>query len=322
VKLIAIYEQEEREQYGLVVPRSLRESSIKPLHSHLAEYLANLRALGRTAKHVHDTETRITRVFVSLGWEYLRDVSADAFMTWRSRQRKLAAKTLHEYQVACTAFFSWLEKCGRSLGNPLRFVQRVETRGREKIHRRALLLEELRRLVSINRGHRGLVYFFAAYTGLRRSEIASLRWSDLNLEGKTPFVLVRASTAKNRKSAAIPLHPELVASLRFYQQSQKTLSGPVFPSMPTDKTFNGDLMRCGIEKHDCDGRKIDFHALRVTFATLLNLQGVAPRSAMELMRHSDMRLTHKVYTDVSALPLVEDVGKLPWVVSAADKKGL
>lgn len=32
---------------------------------------------------------------------------------------------------------------------------------------------------------------------------------------------------------------------------------------------------------------------------------------MELMRHSDLKLTMKVYTDVSQLPLVEEAARLP-----------
>jgi hypothetical protein len=40
--------------------------------------------------------------------------------------------------------------------------------------------------------------------------------------------------------------------------------------------------------------------------------GTAPRVAMEIMRHSDMRLTAKTYTDAGLLPAVADaVLKLP-----------
>lgn len=56
---------------------------------------------------------------------------------------------------------------------------------------------------------------------------------------------------------------------------------------------------------------MDFHALRGTFATLLNLHGATPRAAMDLMHHSDMRLTHQIYTDASALPLLPEVRKIP-----------
>jgi hypothetical protein len=41
------------------------------------------------------------------------------------------------------------------------------------------------------------------------------------------------------------------------------------------------------------------------------MQGITLRAAMELLRHSDMKLTHKVYADSSALPLASEVNKLP-----------
>jgi integrase len=44
---------------------------------------------------------------------------------------------------------------------------------------------------------------------------------------------------------------------------------------------------------------VDLHAMRTTFGTLLSASGVSPCVAMELMRHNDLKLTMKVYTDAS-----------------------
>ena len=51
--------------------------------------------------------------------------------------------------------------------------------------------------------------------------------------------------------------------------------------------------------------------LRTTYITRLQRAGVSPREAMELARHSDMRLTMKTYTDVAQLPLAATVRGLP-----------
>ena len=56
---------------------------------------------------------------------------------------------------------------------------------------------------------------------------------------------------------------------------------------------------------------MDYHALRTTFITRLSTMKVHPRLAMELARHSDMRLTMKTYTDVGQLPLREVMDTLP-----------
>ena len=57
--------------------------------------------------------------------------------------------------------------------------------------------------------------------------------------------------------------------------------------------FRADLRAAKIEFLNAMGQRVDFHALGHTLATNLALAGTAPRVAMEVMRHSDMRLTSK-----------------------------
>jgi len=44
--------------------------------------------------------------------------------------------------------------------------------------------------------------------------------------------------------------------------------------------------------------------------------GIPPRVAMELMRHSDIRLTMGDYTDETILPLAREVGRVPSLKSS------
>lgn len=57
---------------------------------------------------------------------------------------------------------------------------------------------------------------------------------------------------------------------------------------------------------------MDLHALRKTFGTALVLNGEQPRVVMEAMRHSDLKLTMKLYTDAGQLPVGAALGRLPW----------
>ncbi len=72
-----------------------------------------------------------------------------------------------------------------------------------------------------------------------------------------------------------------------------------------------DFKQAGIERTDASGRKVDFHALRHTTCTLLQAAGVSARVAMEIMRHSEMRLTAKIYTDAGGLPTADGISKMP-----------
>ena len=87
--------------------------------------------------------------------------------------------------------------------------------------------------------------------------------------------------------------------------------------IPRMTVFRKDLKAAGIAYVDAKGEYADFHSLRKTFGTMLTLAGVPQRVVMELMRHSDMRLTAKTYTDAGMLPSDATVASLP-SLNAAD----
>jgi hypothetical protein len=203
-----------------------------------------------------------------------------------------------------------MERNERLERNPLKSVGKSETRGKERYVRRALTATELATLIETS-GKRALPYMLAAYTGLRHGEIKQLTWADVHLDESRPYILARPSTTKNKKTAVLPLVPQLAERLKDWRAQQHSLTGTVFKhSVPTAVTLLKDLAACGIKGVDEHGRHLDFHALRHTFATMLASAGISPRVAMELMRHSDMRLTAKTYTDAMNLPLFGELEKL------------
>jgi len=178
--------------------------------------------------------------------------------------------------------------------------------------------DEMQRLLTIA-GPRKVVYLTAVYTGLRRSELAALERRDFHLEGEKPFVNVRASTTKNHQQAVIALHPELVDALRLHVAKLPAGTSILFAGvMPTMKRFKADLKEADIAFINTTGHRADFHSLRHTLATNLARAGTAPRVAMEIMRHSDMRLTAKTYTDAGLLPVADAVLKLPFLGKRED----
>jgi len=75
--------------------------------------------------------------------------------------------------------------------------------------------------------------------------------------------------------------------------------------------FDRDLHASGIPKVTPEG-KLDFHALRVTYVTLLVQAGAYVKEAQSLARHSDPKLTMNVYAKVfpeRLTQLVENVGQ-------------
>src|ERR1035437_5832433 len=128
--------------------------------------------------------------------------------------------------------------------------------------------------------------------------------------GTWQFAMYRS--AKNKKEERVCLVPEIVDALRAYRPSDFAPGDLVFPNgIPRASRLKVDEKRNGIEYRDGSGRDADFHALRYTWATFLRRNGVTQRFAMELMRHSDIKLTAKVYTDETQLPIYNAIKGLP-----------
>jgi hypothetical protein len=90
----------------------------------------------------------------------------------------------------------------------------------------------------------------------------------------------------------------------------------VLPRIPTHREY---LAAAGIPWLDDAGRRADLHALRHSYGTLLSKGGVSPREVMSLMRHTDLRLTMKVYTDPHIFDLAGAVEKLPITLGTANE---
>jgi len=172
---------------------------------------------------------------------------------------------------------------------------------------------------------RYLVYKVAVLTGLRRGEIESLTIDHLHLDGPTAFLSMKPGDTKNREAVDVPLRADLVDELKQWVElktrSRSTLKIKSASIDRNQRLFNvpKSLVRCldrdlaaaGIAKVDDRGRTVDVHALRHTFGTLLSKGGVAPRTAQQAMRHSDIRLTMKTYTDPRLLDVAGAVDALP-----------
>lgn len=290
----------------------MRESAQRNLAVHLQNFLSDGRRLGLSQTHLSNIEFRAGRVFSECSWNTVKDVSANSFQAGRSGKPEPSAKTVNDYLEAVCSFYNWLIKNGRAQLNPLISVEKVKTEGRQTRVRRSLAVDEVNRLLAVA-NERKAVYLMAAHTGLRRSELAALKWADLHLEERRPFVLVRASTPKNSKVAPMTLHPGLASALG-QLQGKSLPEESILKKFPRIERFQRDLKAAGIPYQDALGRYADFHSLRKTLGTNLAKVEVPRRTAMSVMRHSDGKLTDKTYTDENLLgtETVIDVCPIPW----------
>ena len=147
-----------------------------------------------------------------------------------------------------------------------------------------------------------LIYKTLGWTGLRWGELRALQVRQVYF-AESSCLTLDPMQEKNGNGSSIPIKAELAAELKDWITARGL--GPHDPifQMPSKgmKRFCYDREAAGIIPMDANGRSIDLHALRYTFATFLSLAGVAPRTAMKLMRHSKMDLTMSLYTDATQL---------------------
>ena len=305
-----LFEEALLERDGLGPSKTQRDASKKELLLHLNDFLDAKEKEGKALKYVKGVKKQLTKLFQACAWTLPKDIRRDGFEAWRGKQ-SLHPKTINEYQWSLSSFVNWMLSAGRLSVNPLEHVAKVATKGAESRKRRAFTLDEVDRLRKIS-GRRAVVYVTAAFTGLRRGELQKLEWLDIDLAAVNPLIRARASTTKNGKEALLPLHPNVVQLLQSVRPTAVAKGDLVFKGLiPRMPRFHADMKAAGITPTDEQGRVADFHSLRNTFATILTLNGKPQREIMELMRHSDMRLTAKVYTDAGQLPLAQTVASLP-----------
>jgi len=310
MKRAVLLREKQHERAGLIPAKAAREAAQCKLTEHLQDFLGDLRRRGKSEKYLANIEFRVGKLIAECHWNFAKDVTADSFQSWLRTHRELKDKTANDYLEAARCFFNWLVKFGRTAINPLLAIEKVKSKEGRAVEIRALSDDEMQRLLAVA-AERKPVYLMAVHTGLRSSELGALVWSDLHLGAETPFFKVRASTTKNGKSTEMRLHPELAEALRELQNCGVMDDAPVFKSIPRIERFRRDLIKAGIPLRDALGRKAVFHSLRHTFGTNLARGGVGSRVAMSLMRHSDRRLTDKIYTDENLLGTAAAFDALP-----------
>jgi len=330
----------ERERMGLVDPSA--EKASRPIQEHIEAYAEHLRAAGVSDKHFSETLRRLRRIVEACRFRRPADIRPDPvnrFLNLLAEQGR-SPRCRNTYLGALRAFVRWCVRSGRMPSDPLEALRPANEQKDVRRRRRALTPDEAARLLGAARRRplerrkslvalngqrlddedrrrigleRALIYKTMLLLGLRRGEVAGLKWADLDLE--EGLLTVRASTAKSGREAVLPLPADLRADLAAWKRRNgSTGRGEAVFSVPQNlnRVLQKDLSFAGIEPVDADGRVVDVHSLRHTAATWLSTYAqAAPRTAQEAMRHSDIRLTMRTYTDPRLLDVRSALEAMP-----------
>jgi integrase len=190
-----------------------------------------------------------------------------------------------------------------------------------KAERTVLTPEQVRALVdAASQVRNGSLFTVAMAVGLRIGEACGLRWADIDLSAKTLHVVQAIQWRKGKPTVVEPksdssrrtvrLPDFAVETLKSHRARQKedrlaagkdwvelglvftTIRGTILDYANVRKDFKRLLRSCGLPD-------IGLHGLRHTCATMLMVQGVAPKVVMETLGHSQISLTLDTYSHVS-----------------------
>ncbi|MCL2330197.1 MAG: site-specific integrase, partial [Phycisphaerae bacterium] len=332
---------------GVIDARTDRfaEAERKILTTHLDDWKADLTAKGVTAEQVQLVQSRARKLIDTLKIERISEISASAVQT-AIGELHVAGKSLqtcHHYLRAIKQFSRWLRRDGRTREDVLAHLEGYNAATDPRYERRALDADELAWLIrtaeagpaqhGMNGPDRAMLYRVTVGTGFRASELRSLTPASFKLDDPQPTIVLDASKSKRRREDRQPIRSDLAELLRPWLIG-KPADVSVFAAMPerTAEMIRADLQRARLawiaEAHDraeqrerqqsdfladidAAGRVADFHALRVTFITMLVKGGVPVKAAQELARHSTPTLTLGVYTKLGIHDLAGALTALP-----------
>ncbi len=185
-------------------------------------------------------------------------------------------------------------------------------------------------LASVADDRLAALWILALHTGLRRGELAGLRWKDVDLDAGTLTVAQQRTNANHEVVVSVPksksqrqlvLAPATVAALSLHRRRQRaerlalgpawTDTGYVFvdeagqPYHPQRylPMFHTACERAGLPK-------IRLHDVRHTMATLALQAGVHPKVVQEQLGHSAINVTMDVYSHVPQAVRRESASKI------------
>ncbi len=281
----------------------------KPNGELFALYEGELTFHHRSARGIHEAKRVLNHFHNYLGEFPPTPELAKSFLS-QFKERK--PTTIARYAAILKVFFKWYgEELYINIRVPKILPSYVEKADIEK------LLEAMR----AKRSHKNtidrdiLLVDLAIHTGLRRSELASLRVGDIDLERQ--LLIVRQG--KGSKDRVIPLSNSTCEKLAGYiKGKEKDIS--LFGLVPA--SISGKIRTFATKA----GVKLHAHSLRDYFATSLSEKGATIREIQSLLGHTNLTHTERytLHTDKHLKDAIDLIDKEPEdeQITTSDRGGI
>jgi integrase len=276
-----------RKKYGLdkiEPPRPIRFEDFSK------QYLENYAEKKKSKKSYHYQVDRLRKFFAG---KMLNSITIDDVETYqKERAREVSNSTVNRELACLSGIFTYAIKKRRISYNPVREVEREEEEQKE---RRPLANDEVERLLNIIEESKSpyLRAFvrIALNTGMRPSEILSLRWRDIDFINRFIRIEKSKTDKKNnikRKGRDVPLNNVAEGAIRSVKKTHEYIF-----FNPRFKDRVKGIKRSFISA--CDKAKIKGvtpYCLRHTVAAkLVNELGIDIVRAGRILGHSKVEMT-------------------------------
>jgi integrase len=257
-----------------------------------------------------------------------RTVTGEHLLQEIARQNDLSKATLKQLKSLLSAIFKHAKRQGFIDGvNPMQDVSIPKARKGEPTH--AYSLDEINRMLASLDERSATIVAVAAFSGLRRSEIQGLRWSDYNGTELRVQRSVWEGIADDTKTDASNGSVAVISALARRLDRYRAIVRPG-PEAPMFAAANGKPLRlnnvlrshilpdlnqcvtCGESEEEHAGSDHDYlrdatrpewkgwHAFRRGLATNLHDLGVDDHTIKAILRHSSVTVTQRSY--IKSLP--------------------
>lgn len=239
------------------------------------------------------------------GYSRVNDLNSRAlknYLSFCKNERGNNPTSLNTKRRQFRAFFNFLTREGIIQENPTDSVKRVK----EDIRIKTFTDEEVKEVVlHLRRAMKrdGSFYAVRNYTifltligtGLRASELTSLKWSAVDLQNRSIKVF-----GKMRREENVPLSEPMVKELAYWKEycSNKfgELSSNVFPTQ-NNKPLTVNALKCWFKRlaqsMDFEETRCSAHSCRHYFAKTWILNGGDISTLSKVLRHTSIKTTEK-----------------------------
>lgn len=264
------------------------------LNEFIPEYIEYVRDIAGKRSWDRDVIS-LKHLSTVLGTHRLFDINSKDIISYQKKRLKdgVSNRTVNLELSCLRHLFNIARVLHRYAGdNPVSAVKMLEV---NNFVERVLSYDEQDRLLMEAPSHLQNILVCALATGMRRGEILSLKWSNIDLDKR--HVIIESTNSKNKTTRRVPINSELFAlfgQLKADNHNSEivflnALGKPYARASAIQGVFEKTKKKAEIEN-------FRFHDLRHTVATRLVENDVPIQRIATYLGHKDVNMTYRRYS--------------------------